>query len=84
MDIKELIKVIKLIESEEEKLKGSEINSYEQLESYLKEKVTNYQTMKCNFFINILNLILIRKLSLTDTCKFYRKLTLGINFKQYY
>ena len=38
MDIKELIKVIKLIESEEEKLKGSGINSYEQLESYLKEK----------------------------------------------
>lgn len=38
MDIKELIKVIKLIESEEEKLKSSGINSYEQLESYLKEK----------------------------------------------
>ena len=35
MYIKELIKVIKLIESEEEKLKSSGINSYEQLESYL-------------------------------------------------
>ena len=58
MDIKELIKVIKLIESEEEKLKGSEINSYEQLESYLKEKghqLSNnemqflYQYIKSNF-----------------------------------
>ena len=58
MDIKELIKVIKLIESEEEKLKGSGINSYEQLESYLKEKghqLSNnemqflYQYIKSNF-----------------------------------
>lgn len=73
MDIKELIKVIKLIESEEEKLKSSGINSYEQLESYLKKKVANYQIMKCNFFINTLNLILINKLLLTVTIKFYRK-----------
>ena len=58
MDIKELIKVIKLIESEEEKLKGSGINSYKQLESYLKEKghqLSNnemqflYQYIKSNF-----------------------------------
>ena len=58
MDIKELIKVIKLIESEEEKLKSSGINSYEQLESYLKEKghqLSNnemqflYQYIKSNF-----------------------------------
>ena len=58
MDIKELIKVTKLIESEEEKLKGSGINSYEQLESYLEEKghqLSNnemqflYQYIKSNF-----------------------------------
>ena len=36
MNIKELIKAIKLIESEEEKLKSIGIDSYEQLETYIK------------------------------------------------
>lgn len=50
MNIKELIKAIKLIESEEEKLKSIEIDSYEQLETYLKEKGYQLSNNEIQFF----------------------------------
>ena len=50
MNIKELIKAIKLIESEEEKLKSIGIDSYEQLETYLKEKGYQLSNSEIQFF----------------------------------
>ena len=78
MNIKELIKAIKLIESEEEKLKSIGIDSYEQLETYLKEKgyqLLNseiqffYQYIKSNFNKQVIvdsYLQILQKMSLED------------------